>query len=154
MIAKTPLEGWLETFGAAAVAAILPLMVGAVVQVLGTEIARAFVVRHLEGGVDPAARLAASIVVLLSGPPCVFLWARWAARTTTGSPVVRASIVGLGPAVLMGSLILKGGPFRSALAPLPWPVAVSLVVAWGSLHLGAGLLAGVLARRRTDARAP
>jgi hypothetical protein len=141
----------LETVAAAAVATVLPLMAGAAIRVLGTVILRAFAAGEPgDSGerFEPVATIAASSLVLLSGPVCVFLWARWAARVTAGSPLIRGSIVGLGPAVLMGYVILRSDAFRSALGALPWPVAILFVLAWVLVHFAAGLAAGVLTQRR------
>jgi hypothetical protein len=151
-LAKSPFEDWLQTLAAAVVATVLPLAAGAAVRVLGTVILRAFAAGEPGEPFERVATIAASSLVLMSGPVCVFLWARWAARITAGSPRIRGSIVGLGPGVLMALLILRGGAFRSALAALPRLVAVSFVLAWALVHLAAGIAAGVLTQRRVGSQ--
>lgn len=80
------------------------------------------------------------------GRAVVFLVARWAARLTHGSPMIRATLVGLAPGAFLGWMIverdhaiLTGARFKL------WAV-----LAWSLLNLGGGVVAGLQTRRRHE----
>jgi hypothetical protein len=145
-LANNPLEDWLETLAAALIATVLPLVAGWTVRLFGAPILRAFSEAGPTEDFEAGAYSLAPLVVFVCAPVVVFLFARWAARRTRGSPLIRATIVGLGPGIALGwvvvqreAFVLLSGLGRSKL----WAV-----LTWGLLNLGAAILAGILTVRR------
>jgi hypothetical protein len=144
-MAKSIIEDWAQTLGASIVAAALPLVLGKTVQLFSPAIMRMFSAEPIANP-HAIARTAGSYAALVSSFPVVFLFARWAARGTSGSPLARAMIVGLTPGVFylaflawrLPSAFTRGEPVRW------WALLI-----WVVLLLGCGVLAGAFAARRT-----
>lgn len=144
---NSPIEDWGQTLGAGIIGATVPLVAGKIVQLTAPEIVRRFSADPIESP-EAIARTIASWVVLVSSPVVVFLCARWAARVTHGSPLMRAAIVGLTPGALFVAVIARRAPsaFLGGVAPFHlWAVLI-----WSLFNLGCGVL-GAATRRRYGA---
>jgi hypothetical protein len=87
------------------------------------------------------------MVVFVCAPVVVFLFARWAARLTRGSTLLRATIVGLGPGIALGWVIVQRDAsvlLSGSGRPKLWAILI-----W---DLGAAILAGILTARRHERR--
>lgn len=151
VLAKNPIEDWLQTVAAGVIAATLPLVAGWTVRLVGPRGLRVF---SGDGTPDRSEAVAYSLapwVVLLCAPVIVFLFARWAARLTRGSPLIRATLVGLIPGALDVWALWERD--SSAWLTGQAPFQVRTIIVWVSLNLGCGVLAGVMTRAR-HARRP
>jgi hypothetical protein len=143
-MAKSAIEDWGQTLGAGIVAAALPLVLGKTVQLFSPAIMRMFSAEPIANP-HAMARTAGSYVALVSSFIVVFLFARWAGRVTHGSPLVRATIVGMTPGVLYLAFLAWRLPSAFTRAE---PVGWWALLIWTLLLLGCGVLAGAFAGRR------
>ena len=150
-LAKNPIEDWLQTVGAGVIAATLPLVAGWIVRLAGPRVVRAFSADGATEKFDAVAHSIAPWVVLVCAPIIVFLFARWAARLTHGSPLIRATLVGLAPGTLHVWALWER--YSSALLAGAAPFKRWTLVLWTLLNLGCGVLAGALTRRRPERNA-
>lgn len=151
VLAKNPIEDWLQTVAVGVLAAILPLAAGWIVRLAGPRVVRAFSADGAPEKFEAVAYSIAPWVVLICAPIIVFLFARWAVQLTRGSTLIRATLVGLIPGALhvwalwerYSAIWLTGrAPFKE------WTIIV-----WVLLNLGCGALAGVMTQARHGRRA-
>lgn len=127
--------------GAGVIAVAVPLVAAWTVRLFGPLLARGL-------SVDPGAldRVLAPLVFVVCTPIAVFFCACRAARLTGGSPLLRASVVGLAPAVAVLAAMTRRTIL--GLPGPPSPYALPVAGGWALLGLLCGMLAGALARRR------
>jgi hypothetical protein len=121
---KHPIEVWMQPVAASVIAASLPLTVGAVVRLF-------------------ASRTASAWVVLVTSPLVVYFFAHWTAAVFPRFPVLRAAVVGLGPAAFAVAVLLRRRSSALAASLDPWAV-----LTWAAFNLACAVLAGIVVARR------
>jgi Na+-driven multidrug efflux pump len=149
-MARNPIEDWLETLGAGLIATILPLVAGWTVRLFGPPILRAFSAGGPTEDFEAGAYSLSPLVVFVCAPVVVFLFACWAAGRTRGSPLIRATIVGLGPGIALGWVIVQRD--TSVLLAGSGHLKLWAILTWALLNLGPAILAGMLTVRRHEHR--